>query len=371
MNEAYLLEDYPSPLDLDTPQPRPQADDYAELKRTLRQMGAMDRQVAYYVFKIGLTLALLLLSLCVLVFVGDSWLQLLNALFLGFVFGQASFIVHDAGHQQLSSTSWKNNLVGLLHANLFVGASFSGWVRKHNQHHANPNQSGLDPDAESAGLAFTPEQARTKSWFERPLIRTQAYLCFPLFLLEGVAVRVVSVQFLFQHKVRHRPAEVLLILAHYAVYFGLLFSVLGLSRAILFVAVHQACYGLYMGAVFIPNHTGMPMLDEDAELSFLQQQVLTARNIKAHPVTDFWCGALNYQIEHHLFPRVARNKMKEAQKTVRAFCRARSIPYHETSLLQSYREVLGHLRRVSLSLREETLAHRTPNDLHRTRGETQ
>ena len=360
-----MLDSCSSPLNFGTPKCSLHGNEYAELKRTLKQMGAMERQVPFYARKIGLTFVLLILSLSFLAVVGNVWLQLLDAVFLAFVFGQWSFIVHDAGHHQIFSAAWKNNLVGLLHANLLVGASFSGWVRKHNQHHANPNQSGLDPDVVAAGLAFTAEQARDKPRLVRPIVRSQAYLCFPLFLLEAVVLRVVSLQFLFQNKVRHRPAELLLILAHYALYFGGLFYLLGLSRAILFITVHQAFYGLYMGSVFIPNHTGMPIVDKDTELSFLQQQVLTARNIRAHPVTDFWCGALNYQIEHHLFPTIARNKMREVQKTVRAFCQAHSIPYRETCLLQSYREVLQHLRQVSLSLREGN-CDPIPNHLPKT-----
>lgn len=361
MNEPDLTDGCLPPRHLTTSKHRPHGKEYAELKRTLKQAGAMERQIPYYLYKIGLTLGLLVLSLSFLAVVSNFWLQLLNAIFLAFIFGQASFIVHDAGHQQIFSAAWKNNTVGLLHANLLIGASFSGWVHKHNQHHANPNQPGLDPDAVSAGLAFTPEQARNKSWFERPVVRAQVYLCFLLFLLEAVVLRIVSLKFLFQNKSKYRLAELLLILTHYALYFGVLFSLLGTLRATLFVIVHQAFYGLYMGSVFITNHTGMLMVDKDAELGFLEQQVLTARNVNAHPLTDFWCGALNYQIEHHLFPRIARNKMKEAQKTVRPFCQTHSIPYHETPLLQSYKEMLQHLRAVSLSLRDEKARHFTPN----------
>jgi hypothetical protein len=32
-----------------------------------------------------------------------------------------------------------------------------------------------------------------------------------------------------------------------------------------------------------------------------------------HPLTDFWYGGLNYQIDHHLFPGMPRNQLKKAQ----------------------------------------------------------
>jgi fatty acid desaturase len=47
-----------------------------------------------------------------------------------------------------------------------------------------------------------------------------------------------------------------------------------------------------------------------------------------------------HQIEHHLFPKVPRNKLEEAQTIVKAFCHAHSLPYYEARLLQSYRELL-------------------------------
>jgi fatty acid desaturase len=109
--------------------------------------------------------------------------------------------------------------------------------------------------------------------------------------------------------------------------------------------------GLYLGTIFAPNHKGMPVLEKENSWDFLHRQVLTARNVYAHPLTDFWYGGLNYQIEHHLFPSMARNKLKEAQSVVRAFCQEQAIPYHETTGLQSFAEILSYLHGMGASLR--------------------
>jgi fatty acid desaturase len=74
--------------------------------------------------------------------------------------------------------------------------------------------------------------------------------------------------------------------------------------------------------------------------------------VKASPFRDFWYGGLNYQIEHHLFPNMPRNKLGEAQKIVRAYCAEREVSYYETGVLRSYREVLSHLHQASAPLRE-------------------
>jgi hypothetical protein len=69
-------------------------------------------------------------------------------------------------------------------------------------------------------------------------------------------------------------------------------------------------------------------------------------------LTDIWYGALNYQIEHHLFPTMARNRVARAHRIVLDFCTERGISYSETSILQSYREILHFLHEVGAPLRE-------------------
>ena len=161
-----------------------------------------------------------------------------------------------------------------------------------------------------------------------------------------------SIRFLIEKKAKSTLAEALLLGAHFALYFGLLFSVLEPLLAMLFIGVHRGLFGMYMVSIFAPNHKAMPLLDKDSQLDFLHRQVLTSRNVIAHPITDFWYGGLNYQIEHHLFPNMPRNKLREVQVIVKDFCLTHSIAYHETSVLQSYREILQHLHEVGAPLRK-------------------
>jgi fatty acid desaturase len=95
----------------------------------------------------------------------------------------------------------------------------------------------------------------------------------------------------------------------------------------------------------------MAIIRPGERMDFLHEQVLTSRNVDGHRFTDFWYGGLNYQIEHHLFPTMPRNRLGEAQVIVREFCREHDIPYCSTGLFASYREVLGYLNRVSAPLR--------------------
>ncbi len=336
------------------PASRIRTNEYAELKRLIKQQGLLDKQPAYYIGKILLTTGMLALSLTFLIVIDNPWLQLLNAAYLAFVFTQIAFIVHDAGHRQIFRSPRKNDIFSLFASNLAIGVSREWWVDKHNRHHGNPNDPTLDPDVNIPVLAFSEEQARGKQGFPRFIVKYQAYFFFPLLLLEAFHLRIRSTSFLIQQKVKkYLFTEALFLVVHFALYFGLLVYLLGIWQAILFIVVHQALLGLFLGSVFAPNHKGMLILSGDGRIDFLRQQVLTSRNLKAHPVTDFLFGPLGCQIEHHLFPAMPRNNQRKAEKIVKAFCRERHIAYHETSVLQSYREILQCLHQVSAPLREE------------------
>lgn len=313
--------------------------------------GLLKPQLAACLYTIVLTLLLLVLGVALLALVQQLWLRLLDAAFLAVVFTQIGFIGHDIGHGQVLRTGWQRHLLSLLHGNVLLGVSTGWWVDKHNDHHRHPNQLDHDPDIAIAILAFAPEQAQQMRGVARVIGRYQAYLLLPLLLLEGFSLRLDSLRFLLRQPARQRWLELLLLAVHVVWYGGFLIAVLGVGHAALVLLVHQALFGLYIGSVFAPNHKGMPVLAADSELDFLSRQVLTARNVRAHRLTDFWYGGLNYQIEHHLFPSMPRRNLRQAQPLVKAFCAAHALPYHETGVLQSYREILHALHAVGAPLR--------------------
>lgn len=326
----------------------PPASEYAELRRLLDEKGLFAKQPLYYIGRVSMTMALLAAGLIVLATVQGFRLQLLNAVFLAFVFCQLSYVVHDAGHGQIFRTSQRNHALGTLVSNLVLGMSYAYWRGSHNKHHASPNQVDLDPDIDVSLMAFTEEQALAKTGVSRLITKYQAYLFIPMLFFDPFRRRKESIQFLWREKCK---VEVVLLGIHYALVGAFLFLALEPSKALLFLFVQQASYGVFVASVFAPNHKGMPILPKDIQMDPLRRQVITTRNVRAHPFTDFWSGALNYQVEHHLFPNMPRNKLKESQSIVRAFCESRGIPYTETSALASYRQTLNYLHHVGAPLR--------------------
>jgi len=319
--------------------------EFAELSRRIKDAGLMAPRTGYYTVKILGTAGLLIAGWSVFLLLGPSWWQMATAVVLGVAFTQAAFLGHDAGHKQILRTRRGSYALGLLHGNLAVGLSYGWWIDKHNRHHAHPNEVGSDPDIGTGVLVFMPGERR-RHRTTRLITRAQAYLFFPLLLLEGLNLHVAGLLALRQRPTAARWWEGMLLAAHIIAYVAVVILVLSPVQAIVFVAVQQGVFGFYMGCSFAPNHKGMPILQPGEQRDYLRRQVLTSRNIRGGRVVDFVLGGLNYQVEHHLFPSMPRPNLRRAQPLVQDFCQQRKIAYAETSLLASYRLALRHLHTV-------------------------
>merc|ERR1711879_1040515 len=81
-------------------------------------------------------------------------------------------------------------------------------------------------------------------------------------------------------------------------------------------------------------------------------QVTTTRNIVGgHGIpqcfVDWFCGGLQYQVDHHLFPMMPRHNLARAHVLVQSFCKEWGVTYHQTDLIDGTVEVLQHLSKVA------------------------
>ncbi|RRR97293.1 fatty acid desaturase family protein [Glycomyces terrestris] len=318
--------------------------DFAQLSRRINAAGLMRRRPVYYAVRFGVTAAVFAGTWAAFAAIGDSWWQLLTAVFLAIVSAQVAFLGHDLAHRQVIRSRAASERIGWFTGNLANGMGYGWWNDKHNRHHANPNHEDLDPDVVGGQLfVWSKRQARLAQGIDRFFGKYQAELFFPVLTLEGLNLNWSGVKSVLKPGLKHRGAEALFLALHWAAYLSALFLVLSPGKAVVFLLVHKAAWGLYMGSVFAPNHKGMPTFVGETELDFLRKQVLTSRNVKGGWFTDFALGGLNYQIEHHLFPAMPSVHLKYAQPIVEEFCVEKGIPYHATGLIQSWREALGEL----------------------------
>lgn len=324
----------------------------------MREEGLLRRGTFFYL-ALGTVLALALGGAVTgFVLFGASWYQLLIAGGLGIVFTQIAFLAHEASHRQVLASGPANDRLGRLLIVLGVGMSYQWWMTKHTRHHANPNRVGKDPDIEVDTIAFTAESAATQRGLFAWITRRQGWLFYPLMLLEGLNLHVHSVRSLVRRgRVEGRWFELGLIALRTALYLGVIFWVLPIGMAFAFLGVQLAVFGLYMGTAFAVNHTGMPIIPADAKLDFFTKQVRTSRNISG----GFWAsallGGLNYQVEHHLFPSMARPHLARAREIVRDYCYVHEIPYTEMSLARAQAAVVRHMHEVGRAALDPFTCH--------------
>jgi len=269
---------------------------------------------------------------------------------LGIMSAQYGFIAHEASHRQVFKNNKANDWLGLVLANLFAGLSYGFWLKKHNKHHQRPNQIGEDPDIAIRVLSFTTESKESKKGPERWLSDRQGYL-FPFLLLFtgfdllvdsfaglGRKDRSVGIKILEFSLMMVRQTAPYLVMAWM---FGWLWAI-ALWFAMMMTLV-------FHGSSLCPNHKGMPLVEKDSKLDFFSRQVLTSRNIRGSWLKDNLMGGLNYQVEHHLFPSMARPYLRRAHQMVSEFCRKNDVTMVEMNLFSSYLVIMKHLNKVGLS----------------------
>ncbi|ROQ40071.1 fatty acid desaturase [Frondihabitans sp. PhB188] len=325
---------------------------YTALLSRVRDAGLLERRTGFYIGMFVVVTLLLAAAVAGSFLLGDSWFQLLIAGGIGLLFTQYAFLAHETAHRQVFSSGVVSDRVGRILASGVVGMSYAWWTSKHTKHHGNPNTIGRDTDIDYDTVSFLEQDAVKQRGLSRLFTQKQGYAFFPILLFEGVNLHLLSYRTLFgRGKVDKRWHEIAMVTVRFTVYLGLIFWFLPVGMAFAFVGVQLAIFGLYMGSAFAPNHIGMPIIPEGSRVDFLSKQVLTSRNITGGGFMTFAMGGLDYQVEHHLFPSMARPHLRKASKMVREHCLEHGVPYTQNSLPQAFGTVIRYLNRVGLAAR--------------------
>ena len=320
---------------------------YAQLRKDVIKAGILDRDYRYYALLTVIIAAGIAVSLFYIVHLSVSpWLALW-ALIFSFFAVQICGIVHDSGHRAIFRSRALNDIAGEI-SSFFLAMGYNPWRIRHNAHHAHTNEEGGDPDLEIPFHSFTSKCFQGQTGVLRRIGRYQALIFYPLRTLVVFSRRLASIEYFWNRPRNLRlVAEIGLWLVAMLAWFVAPFLIFSFAKAILLSVVVHATMGFYLSNVFAPNHKGMPQFEQGVEVSFLEQQITTSRNITPGWFTDFAYIGLNYQIEHHLFPNCPRNKLKRITPYILAICQQTGLPYTETGVLESNRIVVATLNDVA------------------------
>ena len=310
--------------------------------------------------KAPIALALTVISWTVLIFFHPGVVLALICI-VGLVFGAmltAFCVQHDANHGAYFRQRRYNHLVGWS-TDLLLGFSSYAWRVKHNvAHHTYTNVDGFDDDATQIPLArFMPSQ-RSRPWY-----RFQQYYIWPMYTLMGLRWQTVGDLNAFRRgtvgESALRPPRGWTLVGLVA---GKAFFITWAIVIPLIVYPWWAVLGAYVVFTMITSlimATTFQLAHCVEEASFASADELRAeRRIWAvhevettvdfcprNPVLTWMLGGLNFQIEHHLFPRVPHTHYPKIAEIVRRNCAKHDVRYSfHTSLGGALRSHFLHLR---------------------------
>ncbi len=313
---------------------------------------------------------------CLLMFGNMSALPaLLICAVLGFVFASIGFsVMHDANHGSYSTKPMLNDLLGLS-ANA-LGASSFFWKQKHNIiHHTYTNVDGIDDDIAKSPII---RQCESQKWV--PAHKVQHLYLLPVYALSSIFwiffmdftkyfTRKIYTTDAWKMTAKNKTifwATKICYLAFYIVLpivkwgflpwlggFLLLHAVMGLTLSLVFQLAH----------VVENTEFETIALDETKhiETAWAEHQIRTTANFAmGNKVISWFVGGLNYQIEHHLFPRVSHVHYPAISKIVMQKCAEYNLPYNKYDTmweaLGSHFRVMKFLGKRPLVLEQQVAA---------------
>lgn len=307
-------------------------------------------------------------ALFVLMLVCLGWGQYaLGGVFLGFMWHQLVFAAHDAGHMGITHRYEVDSLIGIVIADFIGGLSMGWWKRNHNVHHILTNAPEHDPDIEHMPLFAISHRllgSLRSTYYNRVmkydavakvLLRFQPWTYYPFLALGRFNLYFQSWDYLFANRgpqkgpgAWHRWLELMGQVFFWTWFgYGILYKTIpdGWSRFIFVMTSHVASSPLHVQIVL--SHFAMSTADLGPHESFPQRMLRTTMDVDCPPWLDFIHGGLQFQIIHHLFPRLPRHNLRQAQKMVQEFCNDVGIPYALYGFADSNKQVMGRLSEVS------------------------
>jgi len=307
---------------------------------------------------VGLTSALY----AMLVFVDlPIWLSIIFCALLGAGLAGIGFnVMHDGAHGSYSQKDWVNEIMG--HSLNLMGGSVYLWKQKHNIiHHTFTNLEGMDDDIDIRPWMRTNEN-QPKRWFHR---YQHIYWVFLYGLTYITWVFQKDFDKYFRGKISGIKFQQMNLRDHIVfwisklLYFSTfivlpIFTVGWLPTLIGYLIVSLVC-GWILAVVFqlahVVDEASFPMPSEnthkvDQEWTIHQLQTTANFGTKSR-ILSWFAGGLNYQVEHHLFPKISHIHYPEISKVVKQVCSEYGVTYLEyPTMWSALRSHIHHLRMV-------------------------
>ena len=310
---------------------------------------------------IVLAVALVLNYVTLVFFTPAGWLAVLLCMLMGITFAAIGFnVMHDGAHGSYSENKFVNNIMAFS-LSLMGGSAFM-WKIKHNIiHHSFTNIEGMDEDIDiKPWMRINDQQPRY--WFHKfqhiywVILYGATYFLWVFFM---------DFQKYFSRKIGNVPIRKMSLsehlgfwcskVAYLAIFLVIPIYFTGWVDTLIGYGIVVFITGLMISVVFqlahIVTDTSFPQADEQTnriEQEWALHQVETTANFATHNKFISWMvGGLNYQVEHHLFPRISHIHYPAISNLVRQTCTEFNVKYIEyPTLLSAIKAHVKHLREL-------------------------
>ncbi|MCX6319925.1 MAG: acyl-CoA desaturase [Bacteroidetes bacterium] len=340
---------------------------HSELKRRISEYFAQAGKsstgnINLYTKAIILVVSFLSVYVHLVFFTPAPWLALIECVILGGLTAGIGFnIMHDGMHGSFSRYKWVNELAGL--SLNFLGANNFMWRTKHNIiHHTYTNIEGIDDDIEAKPLLRLCE---TQKYYK--IHRFQHWYFWAAYSLLYIWwVFFTDYKKYFSGKIGPTPLKKMTIGQHISFWgFKALHAVIFIVTPIITVGftpwlIGFIVYGMFAGFVLsivfqlahTVEHTHFPHPNEETgkmEDEWAVHQLKTTANFATRNKVISWLvGGLNFQVEHHLFPRISHVHYPAISRIIKKACQEFNIPYIEfPKMRMAVVSHVNHLRNLS------------------------
>lgn len=293
--------------------------------------------------KTYILVAQLLLSYFLILFlpVADIWKYLLFIIEGITLAGIGFNVMHDGAHGSYSSRKWVNNIMA--HSLDFIGGSTFMWKSKHNIiHHTYTNIDGVDEDIDIPFMRTT--ESQEKKWFHRfqhlysPVLYSLQYIFWVFYsdFRKYFSGKIGGLNY-SKMKVKDHVIFWFAKAASITIFFVLPVIILGWGLGITGLLLMCVTTGISVSIVFqmahLVEHRDFPLPDPNTnkiENEWAIHQVHTTANFATQSnLANFLLGGLNFQVEHHLFPKISHIHYRNLNRIVKETCKEFNLHYGE------------------------------------------
>lgn len=315
----------------------------ARVARYFAMTGRSQRDCPQMYLKTAIIMAWAAASYVLLVFFATSWWMAVPlGISLGLAVTAIGFnIQHDGGHRAYSKHKWINRVMAST-MDLAGGSSFI-WDHKHNTlHHTYANIADHDDDIDVGIFGrLSPEQKRLGFhryqhiylWFLYGLLSVKWQLFDDFYNLARGRIGT--------HKfARPKGLNLAIFIGGKVLFFSLVFVIPLLLHpwwvVLMAYILVSGMQGVILSVVFqlahVVEHADFPVPDEETgrmETDWAVHQVETTVDFsRTNPIITWYCGGLNFQVEHHLFPRICHIHYPKLSRIVEKTCKRHGIQYN-------------------------------------------